>query len=51
MRHVRALTDGVTRAAKINRILLPAVLRWLGEGQNPDMGLLYWRSLEEHFGG
>ncbi len=40
LRHVRALTDGVTRAAKINRILLPAVLRWLGEGQNPDMGLL-----------
>lgn len=51
LRHVRALTDGVTRAAKINRILLPAVLRWLGEGQNPDMGLLYWRTLEEHFGG
>ncbi|KFI65980.1 bifunctional [glutamine synthetase] adenylyltransferase/[glutamine synthetase]-adenylyl-L-tyrosine phosphorylase [Bifidobacterium cuniculi] len=50
LRHVRALTDGVTRAAKINRILLPAVLRWLGEGQNPDMGLLYWRTLEEHFG-
>ena len=51
LRHVRALTDGVTRAAKINRILLPAVLRWLGEGQNPDMGLLYWRTLEERFGG
>lgn len=50
LRHVRALTDGVTRAAKINRILLPAVLRWLGEGQNPDMGLLHWRTLEEHFG-
>ena len=51
VRHIRALTDGVTRAAKINRILLPAVLRWLGEGQNPDMGLLYWRTLEERFGG
>ncbi|NEG69176.1 bifunctional [glutamine synthetase] adenylyltransferase/[glutamine synthetase]-adenylyl-L-tyrosine phosphorylase [Bifidobacterium choloepi] len=51
IRHVAALTEGVTRAAKINRILLPAVLRWLGEGQNPDMGLLYWRKLEEHFGG
>ncbi|MEE1296204.1 MAG: bifunctional [glutamine synthetase] adenylyltransferase/[glutamine synthetase]-adenylyl-L-tyrosine phosphorylase [Bifidobacterium sp.] len=50
LRHVQALTDGVTRAAKINRILLPAALRWLGEGQNPDMGLLHWRTLEEHFG-
>lgn len=50
MRHVEALTDGVSRAAKINRIILPAVLQWLGEGQNPDMGLLGWRRLEEQFG-
>lgn len=50
IRHVQALTAGVARAAKINRILLPAVLRWLGEGQNPDMGLLYWRKLADHFG-
>lgn len=49
-RHVQALTDGVSRAAKINRIILPAVLQWLGDGQNPDMGLLGWRTLEEHFG-
>ncbi len=50
MRHVVALTAGISRAAKINRILLPAVLQWLGEGQNPDMGLLNWRKLEENFG-
>lgn len=50
MRHVRALTDGVSRAARINRILLPAVLGWLANGQNPDMGLLGWRKLEENFG-
>ncbi|NEG56096.1 bifunctional [glutamine synthetase] adenylyltransferase/[glutamine synthetase]-adenylyl-L-tyrosine phosphorylase [Bifidobacterium platyrrhinorum] len=50
MRHVVALTAGVGRAAKINRIILPAVLEWLGQGQNPDMGLLNWRKLEEHFG-
>ncbi|NEG72825.1 bifunctional [glutamine synthetase] adenylyltransferase/[glutamine synthetase]-adenylyl-L-tyrosine phosphorylase [Bifidobacterium ramosum] len=50
MRHVQALTSGVSRAAKINRIILPAVLQWLGQGQNPDMGLLNWRKLEEHFG-
>jgi glutamate-ammonia-ligase adenylyltransferase len=50
MRHVQVLTSGVSRAAKINKILLPAVLQWLGEGQNPDMGLLGWRMLEERFG-
>ncbi len=50
MRHVTALTAGISRAAKINRILLPAALQWLGEGQNPDMGLLNWRKLEENFG-
>ncbi|KAB8293660.1 bifunctional [glutamine synthetase] adenylyltransferase/[glutamine synthetase]-adenylyl-L-tyrosine phosphorylase [Bifidobacterium avesanii] len=50
MRHVEALTSGVSRAAKINRIILPAVLEWLGNGQNPDMGLLGWRKLEEKFG-
>jgi glutamate-ammonia-ligase adenylyltransferase len=50
IRHVSALTEGISRAAKINRFLLPAVLQWLGEGQNPDMGLLNWRRLEENFG-
>lgn len=48
--HVEALTEGL-RAAKIHRILLPAVLKWLGDGQNPDMGLLAWRRLAERFGG
>lgn len=51
MRHIKALTEGVSRAAKINRILLPSILQWLAQGQNPDMGLLQWRKLEERFGG
>lgn len=51
IRHIEALTSGVSRSARINRILMPAVLNWLGEGQDPDMGLLGWRTLEEHFGG
>lgn len=50
IRHVRALSVGVSRASRINRILLPSVLQWLGHGQNPDMGLLHWRRLEERFG-
>ncbi|MDO4913250.1 MAG: bifunctional [glutamine synthetase] adenylyltransferase/[glutamine synthetase]-adenylyl-L-tyrosine phosphorylase, partial [Bifidobacteriaceae bacterium] len=49
MRHVEALTNGISRSARINRILLPAVLQWLGQGQNPDMGLLFWRNLEDNF--
>lgn len=49
--HVEALTEGLSRAAKIHRILLPAVLKWLGDGQNPDMGLLAFRRLSERFGG
>lgn len=49
-RHVTALSEGLSRAAKINRILLPAVLQWLSQGQNPDMGLLGWRKLEELHG-
>lgn len=49
IRHIQVLTSGVGRAAKINRIILPAVLQWLGEGQNPDMGLLEWRKLEENY--
>lgn len=48
--HVAALTEGVGRGAKINRILLPAVLEMIARGQNPDMGLLQWRRLVEAFG-
>ena len=48
--HVSALTEGVSRGAKINRILLPAVLEMISRGQNPDMGLLQWRRLVEAFG-
>ncbi|MEE8737503.1 MAG: bifunctional [glutamine synthetase] adenylyltransferase/[glutamine synthetase]-adenylyl-L-tyrosine phosphorylase [Bifidobacterium sp.] len=50
MRHVKALTQGISRASRINRILLPAALQWLGQGQDPDMGLLHWRDLGERFG-
>lgn len=50
MRHVRHLAVGISRSAKINRVILPAMLQWLGEGQNPDMGLLTLRKLEESFG-
>jgi glutamate-ammonia-ligase adenylyltransferase len=50
IRHVGHLTEGISRSAKINRVILPTMLQWLGEGQNPDMGLLTLRKLEESFG-
>lgn len=49
-RLVVRLTRGSTRAARINRILLPVLLEWLGEGNNPDMGLLQLSKLEDRFG-
>ena len=51
MRHVTALTSGISRASKINHILLPTILLWIGNGQNPDMGLMMWRRWVESFGG
>ncbi|MFD0705014.1 bifunctional [glutamine synthetase] adenylyltransferase/[glutamine synthetase]-adenylyl-L-tyrosine phosphorylase [Alloscardovia venturai] len=51
MRHVHQLTAGVSRSSRINRILLPTILLWLGNGQNPDMGLMMWRRWVEAFGG
>ena len=39
MRHVAVLTAGVSRASKINRILLPAVLQWAGAGAEPRHGV------------
>ncbi len=50
LRRVETLTSGISRAAAINRVLLPTVLWLLSQGQNPDMGLLAWQRLEEKFG-
>ena len=47
MRHVTALTAGISRAAKINRILLPAVLQWLGEGRIPTWDCLTGANLKK----
>ena len=49
-RLVKRLTQGSTRAARINRLLLPVMLEWLGQGQDPDMGLLQLSKLEDRFG-
>lgn len=48
--HITSLTQGISRRATIQRTLLPVLLRWLGEGVNPDRGLLAFRRLSESLG-
>lgn len=50
LRHIGALTQGVTRSAEIQRQLLPAMLGWFAEGPNPDHGLLAFRQVSEALG-
>lgn len=49
-RHIRALTDGTSRTAAIQRQLLPAMIGWFAQGADPDAGLLYFRQLSEQLG-
>ncbi len=48
--HIRALTNGISRTAAIQRQLLPVMLGWFAEGANPDQGLLEFRLLSEKMG-
>ncbi|WP_265521999.1 bifunctional [glutamine synthetase] adenylyltransferase/[glutamine synthetase]-adenylyl-L-tyrosine phosphorylase [Oerskovia flava] len=50
MRHVVALTEGVSRRAAIQRQLLPVMLGWFADGADPDAGLLAFRTLSEKLG-
>ena len=50
LRHIEALTTGITRQAEIQRQLLPAMLGWFAEGPNPDHGLLAFRQVSEALG-
>ena len=50
LRHIGALTQGVSRAAEITRHLMPAMLGWLADGANPDAGLLAFRQVSEALG-
>ncbi|MFN3865487.1 MAG: bifunctional [glutamine synthetase] adenylyltransferase/[glutamine synthetase]-adenylyl-L-tyrosine phosphorylase [Demequina sp.] len=47
LRHISALTDGVSRRAAIQRQLMPAMIGWFAEGADPDAGLLAFRKLSE----
>ena len=50
LRHIEALTAGVSRRAALQRQLLPILLGWLAEGVDPDAGLLAFRRISEALG-
>lgn len=50
LRHIEALSHGVSRRAEIQRQLLPAMLGWFADGANPDHGLLAFRQTSEALG-
>ncbi len=50
LRHIEALTNGVSRQSEIQRQLMPAMLGWFAEGANPDHGLLSFRTVSESLG-
>ncbi|MGV8969512.1 MAG: bifunctional [glutamine synthetase] adenylyltransferase/[glutamine synthetase]-adenylyl-L-tyrosine phosphorylase [Microbacteriaceae bacterium] len=50
LRHIAALTAGVSRRAVIQRNLLPVMLQWFSEGADPDHGLLAFRTLSDELG-
>jgi glutamate-ammonia-ligase adenylyltransferase len=45
--HLRALTGGMSRAASIQRTLLPVLLEQLADTPDPDRGLLAYRRVSE----
>jgi glutamate-ammonia-ligase adenylyltransferase len=50
LRHLEALTSGVSRTANIQRTLLPAMLGWFADAPNPDAGLWGFRQISEALG-
>ncbi|MFB8385817.1 bifunctional [glutamine synthetase] adenylyltransferase/[glutamine synthetase]-adenylyl-L-tyrosine phosphorylase [Microbacterium sp. NPDC055910] len=50
LRHITALTSGLSRKATIQRHLMPVMIRWFADGVDPDYGLLAFRRLSERLG-
>ncbi len=50
LRHIEALTSGVSRKAAIQRTLLPVMLGWFADAAQPDAGLLAFRQVSEALG-
>ena len=51
LRHLEALTSGVSRRAVIQQTLLPAMLGWFADAADPDAGLKSFRSVSDALGG
>jgi glutamate-ammonia-ligase adenylyltransferase len=50
LRHIAALTTGLSRKATIQRHLMPVMIRWFADGVDPDYGLLSFRRISERLG-
>ncbi len=50
LRHIDALTAGVSRRAAIQRTLLPVLLGWFADAVEPDAGLLAFRQVSDELG-
>jgi glutamate-ammonia-ligase adenylyltransferase len=50
LRHLEALTEGVSRRAAIQKTLLPAMLGWFADAADPDAGLLSFRQVSDALG-
>ncbi len=50
LRHIGALTTGISRKATIQRHLMPVMIRWFADGVDPDYGLLAFRRISERLG-
>jgi [glutamine synthetase] adenylyltransferase / [glutamine synthetase]-adenylyl-L-tyrosine phosphorylase len=50
LRHIEALTSGMSRRAAIQRTLLPVMLGWFADAAQPDAGLLAFRQVSEALG-
>jgi glutamate-ammonia-ligase adenylyltransferase len=50
LRHIAALTTGLSRKAAIQRHLMPVMIRWFADGADPDYGLLAFRRISERLG-
>lgn len=50
LRHIGALTGGLSRKATIQRHLMPVMIRWFADGVDPDYGLLSFRRISERLG-
>ncbi|MBZ5740303.1 bifunctional [glutamine synthetase] adenylyltransferase/[glutamine synthetase]-adenylyl-L-tyrosine phosphorylase [Nocardioides mangrovi] len=50
LRHLEALTAGLSRTAQIQRTLLPVLLGWFADAPDPDAGLFGFRRISESLG-